>query len=114
MSFAATAALVALAGVWPRPVREINTPWPIRIVQGAGGWLVAGAAISLVAGLATGPFAIQHFNRVSSWGLVSNLLVQPISSLLLMPGLALGAVLMPFGLEAWRPGPCDWPGSPSI
>lgn len=101
MSFAATAALVAMAGVWPQPVKEINTPWPIRLVQGAGGWFAAGAAISFVAGLATGPFAMQHFNRISTWGLVSNLLVQPISSLLMMPGLALGAVLMPFGLEAW-------------
>jgi len=101
MSFAATAALVALAGVWPRPVKEINTPWPIRLIQGAGGWLLAGAAISLVAGLATAPFAVQHFNRVSTWGLVSNLLVEPISSLLMMPALAVGALLTPFGLEAW-------------
>jgi competence protein ComEC len=101
MSFAATAALVAMAGAWPQPVREINTPWPIRLVQGAGGWIVAGAAISFVAGLATAPFAMQHFNRISTWGLASNLAVQPISSLLMMPGLALGALLMPFGLEAW-------------
>ncbi|HKR86547.1 MAG TPA: ComEC/Rec2 family competence protein [Phenylobacterium sp.] len=101
MSFAATAALVALAGVWPRPVREINTPWPIRLVQGAGTWFAAAAAISLVAGLATAPFAMQHFNRISTWGLVSNLVVEPISSLLMMPGLAVGAVLTPFGLEAW-------------
>jgi len=33
MSFAATAALVALAEIWPRPVREIDVPWPIRWVQ---------------------------------------------------------------------------------
>jgi competence protein ComEC len=101
MSFAATAALVALAGAWPRPVREINTPWPIRLVQGAGTWFAAATAISLVAGLATAPFAMQHFNRISTWGLVSNLLVEPVSSLLMMPGLAVGAVLTPFGLEAW-------------
>lgn len=101
MSFAATAALVAMAGVWPQPVKEINAPWPIRLAQGAGTWLTAGAAISFVAGLATAPFAMQHFNRISTWGLVSNLAVQPISSFLMMPGLALGAVLMPFGLEAW-------------
>ena len=101
MSFAATAALVALAGVWPHPVREINTPWPIRLAQSAGGWFLAAAAISLVAGLATAPFAMQHFNRISTWGLISNLLVEPISSLLMMPGLALGTVLTPFGLGAW-------------
>ena len=37
MSFAATAALVALAEIWPRPIREIEVPWPIRAVQAAGG-----------------------------------------------------------------------------
>jgi competence protein ComEC len=101
MSFAATAALVALAGVWPHPVKVINTPWPIRLIQGAGNWALAGAAISFVAGLATAPFAIQDFNRISTWGLFSNLLVEPISSFLMMPGLALGALMMPFGLDAW-------------
>ncbi len=101
MSFAATAGLVALAEVWPRPVKEINTPWPIRIVQGAWTWLAAGAAASFVAGLATAPFAMQHFNRVSTWGLVSNLVTEPISGFLMMPGLAIGAVLAPFGLGQW-------------
>ncbi len=98
MSFAATAALVALAEVWPRQVKEINTPWPIRVVQGVMGWTLAGAAASLVAGLATGPFAIQHFNRVATWGLLTNLVTEPISGFLMMPGLALGALLAPFGL----------------
>jgi competence protein ComEC len=54
--------------------------------------------VSFVAGLATGPFAIQHFNRVSTWGLFANLAAAPISSFLMMPGLALGAALTPFGL----------------
>jgi len=98
MSFAATAALVALAEIWPRSVREINAPWPIRALQRLGGWLVAGLAASFVAGAATGPFAMQHFNRISTWGLISNLLSDPISTFLMMPGLALGAVLAPFGL----------------
>ncbi|MFZ5720023.1 MAG: ComEC/Rec2 family competence protein [Pseudomonadota bacterium] len=98
MSFAATAALVALAEIWPRPVREIEVPWPIRAVQAAATWTAASLAVSFVAGLATGPFAIQHFNRVSTWGLLANLAVAPISSFLMMPGLALGAALTPFGL----------------
>jgi competence protein ComEC len=100
MSFAATAALVALAEIWPRPVREINTPWPIRVVQGIAAWTAASLAASFVAGLATGPFAMQHFNRVSTWGLVSNLATAPISSFLMMPGLALGAALTPIRLGA--------------
>ncbi|HEY3951326.1 ComEC/Rec2 family competence protein [Phenylobacterium sp.] len=101
MSFAATAALVALAEVWPHPVREINVPWPIKIVQGFWVWLAAGAAASFVAGTATAPFAMQDFNRVSTWGLLSNLASEPISGFLMMPGLAIGAVLTPFGLGEW-------------
>lgn len=98
MSFAATAALVALAEAWPRPAREISVPWPIRFAQAAGVWLLLSIGVSLVAGLATGPFAIQHFNRVSTWGLPANLVAAPISSFLMMPALAIGAVLAPFGL----------------
>lgn len=98
MSFAATAALVALAEIWPRPVKEIEVPWWIRWPQAVATWTAASLAVSFVAGLATGPFAIQHFNRVSTWGLFANLAVAPISSFLMMPGLALGAALTPFGL----------------
>ncbi|MFN3514366.1 MAG: ComEC/Rec2 family competence protein [Phenylobacterium sp.] len=98
MSFAATAALVALAEAWPRPAREINTPWPIRTVQTIGVWIAASLGVSFVAGLATGPFAMQHFNRVATFGLVANLLAAPISSFLMMPALAIGAVLAPLGL----------------
>ncbi|MDP3745966.1 MAG: ComEC/Rec2 family competence protein [Phenylobacterium sp.] len=53
-----------------------------------------------MAGLATGPFAMQHFNRVATYGLVANLLVAPISSFLMMPALAIGVVLAPLGLGA--------------
>ena len=101
MSFAATAALVALAEVWRHPVKEVNVPWPIRIVQGMWSWTLAGAAASFVAGTATAPFAMQDFNRVSTWGLISNMVTEPISGFLMMPGLAIGAVLAPFGLGAW-------------
>lgn len=98
MSFAATAALVALVEIWPRAVREIQAPFVIRAIQAAVTWTLASLAISFVAGLATGPFAIQHFNRVSTWGLFANLAVAPISTFLMMPGLALGAALTPIGL----------------
>ena len=92
MSFAATSALVALAETWPRPVREIQTPLVIRLVQGAGTAGLASLIASLVAGLATGPFALQHFNRISTYGLVTNLLVEPVSSFVMLPALAIGAL----------------------
>ncbi|RYF92425.1 MAG: ComEC/Rec2 family competence protein, partial [Caulobacteraceae bacterium] len=98
MSFAATAALVALVEVLPRPVKEISIPWWIRWPQAVGVWIVASIAMSLVAGMATGPFAMHHFNRVASYGLAANLLVAPISSFVMMPFLAIGAALEPLGL----------------
>jgi competence protein ComEC len=98
MSFAATAALVALAEAWPHPVKEISAPLWIRGLQGAWSWLWIGLGASFVAGLATGPFALQHFNRVAVYGLLSNLIIEPVSSFVMMPFLFVGTVLTPFGL----------------
>lgn len=98
MSFAATTALVALAELWPQPVREISAPWWIRIPQVVGVWIAASLAASFVAGAATGPFAMHHFNRMASYGLFANLAVAPLSSFVIMPFLALGAALEPLGL----------------
>lgn len=98
MSFAATAALVALVEAWPKRTREISVPWPIAAVQGFGGWLIAAVTASLVAGLATGPFAMQHFNRTAMYGLLANLGTAPVADFVMMPALALGATLEPLGL----------------
>ncbi len=100
MSFAATAALVALAESWPPRPRDMGVPWPIAAVQNVRHWLVVAVVASLVAGLATGPFAIQHFNRAAVYGLVANLATSPIADFVMMPALALGAVLEPLGLGA--------------
>lgn len=100
MSFSATAALVALAEAWPVRPREISAPIPILIVQRAGAWLGIAVMASLVAGAATGPFAMQHFNRTAMYGLVANLASAPVSDFLIMPALALGALLEPLGLGA--------------
>jgi len=129
MSFAATTALVALAERWPRAEREFNTPWAIAALQRAGGWLFAAAAVSFVAGLATGPFAIQHFNRVAAYGLLANLATSALSSFVIMPALALGAALEfagmggPFlALAGWGTGAMldvaetvsSWPGAVQV
>lgn len=98
MSFAATAALVALVEAWPKRTREISAPWPILAVQRFCGWLTAAVAASVVAGLATGPFAMQHFNRTAMYGLLANLGTSPVADFILMPALAIGAALEPLGL----------------
>jgi competence protein ComEC len=107
MSFAATAALVALVEAWPQRPREISAPWPILAVQMTGAWIGAAVLASLVAGAATGPFAMQHFNRTAMYGLAANLATAPVSDFIIMPALALGALLEPLGLGApflWAAG----------
>ena len=104
MSFAATAALVALSEAWPPWTRELSVPWPIAVFQTARRWLVIAVTASLVAGAATGPFAIQHFNRAAMYGLIANLTTSPIADFIMMPALALGALLEPVGLG----GPFLW------
>ena len=104
MSFAATASLVALVEVWPRRPREISVPWPVIAVQRLLSWGAAAVTASLVAGLATGPFAMQHFNRVAIYGLIANMATSPLADFVMMPMLAMGAMLEPLGLG----GPCLW------
>lgn len=100
MSFAATAALVALAAAWPKRTREISAPWPIVWTHRLASWLLIAGMASLVAGAATGPFAMQHFNRTAMYGLAANLATAPIADFIMMPALALGAALEPLGLGA--------------
>ncbi|WP_296820669.1 ComEC/Rec2 family competence protein [Brevundimonas sp.] len=110
MSFAATAALVALAEAWPPRLKEISAPWPIVAFQRARSWLFVALMASLVAGLATGPFAMHHFNRSAVFGLAANLAVAPISSFVMMPALAVGAAMEAAG---WG-GPVLWLAGQSI
>jgi competence protein ComEC len=98
MSFCATAALVALAEVWPRPSRAAGLPWPLAALQRARDWVIAALMVSFVAGTATGPFAIQHFNRVANYGLPANLTADLAASVVLMPALALGVTAETLGL----------------
>lgn len=97
MSFCATAALVALAELWPRGVRPVGLPWPLAALQTVRDWLAAMAMVSLVAGAATAPFSIQHFNRLANYGVPANLGADLLASLVLMPALVIGAILQTLG-----------------
>ncbi len=89
MSFCATASLVALAEIWHRPTSAFGLSGPIRWLQRLRDGLIALSLVSLVAGAATGPFTIQHFNRVSNYGVFANLTADFLASAVLMPSLAL-------------------------
>lgn len=52
--------------------------------------------VTLIATLATAPLLAWHFQRVCLVGLPANLLVVPVTSLVILPGLLSGAILLPF------------------
>jgi competence protein ComEC len=105
MSFAATLALVA--------AYQGGGPWTSG---GKSGSLAAQAAswglreittlvlASLVAGLATTPYAAFHFHRLAPYGVIANLLAMPIVSVWVMPAGLLALLAMPFGFDGplWR------------
>ncbi|HYD87501.1 MAG TPA: ComEC/Rec2 family competence protein [Vitreimonas sp.] len=101
MSFAATMALVALFEMLKRAPHEpaLPTPGPIiGLLQATTRGISGVLLISFVAGLATDPFAIYHFQRFALYSLPANLIAAPIMSFLVAPMAAAAAILAPFGL----------------
>lgn len=98
MSFAATIALVAVFR-WMsdrrkgRPRRR-----PTRAMY-LGRWAGGAVLTSVVAGLATAPYAAATFHRWVEYGLLANVISVPLMGLLIMPAAVLAAVLWPLGLE---------------
>jgi competence protein ComEC len=103
MSFCATASLVALAQIWPRRETGGDLPWVLRSLQKVRDAMVGLAMVSLVAGAATGPFTIQHFNRVANYGVFANLTADFVASAILMPALALCLAVQAVGAAPWFP-----------
>ena len=103
MSFAAVAALIAGWEVWrDRERPHLAEPSSSIIVRGA--WLIArgfaGIALTtLIASLATAPFAAFHFQKLATYSLAGNLAAMPLVSLVIMPAGLFALVAMPFGLE---------------
>ncbi|WP_235871931.1 ComEC/Rec2 family competence protein [Pelagimonas phthalicica] len=92
MSFAATTALVAVfeqVSLWQQG-RQVPR-WLNPVV----GLVVSSA----VAGAATAPVAMAHFNMLSQYGLIANLLSVPVMGAIVVPLAVLAALLMPFGLD---------------
>ena len=100
MSFAATLALIA--------GYQYGLPWRANADSSLGARMalwgtreIAGLVLaSLVAGLATTPYAAYHFHRAAPYGVVANLLAMPVVSAVVMPMGILGVLVMPFGFDA--------------
>lgn len=105
MSFAATLALIAAYqhGL-PWFKAAADTSVGARVVM-FGGREIAGLILaSIVAGLATTPYAAFHFHRFAPYGVLSNLLAMPIVSAWVMPAGLLAVLAAPFGFDDifWR------------
>jgi competence protein ComEC len=106
MSFAAVVALIAtyeFYRTWRGPGGRAHGP-----LMKIAGFLAGVAATSLVAGLATAPFALYHFNRIAWFGLAANMVAVPLTGLWIMPWALAAYALMPFGLEALALVPMGW------
>lgn len=91
MSFAATTALVAVFG-WLRDADLPQLPRWARVPAGV-------ALSSAVAGLATAPIGAAHFNTISHFGLLANILSVPLMGLVVIPAAVAALCLAPFGLD---------------
>ncbi|WP_170774230.1 ComEC/Rec2 family competence protein [Ruegeria lacuscaerulensis] len=92
MSFAATTALVAVFG----QLRDVGQlPGPKWLKPVAGLFLS-----SAIAGLATAPIGAAHFNTMSHYGLVANMLSVPVMGMVVVPAAVVAALLAPFGLDS--------------
>jgi competence protein ComEC len=81
---------------------------PVTLLDQGLAWIgrsiVGLVTTTLVASLATAPFAAYHFQAMNPYGLVGNALALPLVSLVVMPCAVLGVLAFPFGLDGpvWR------------
>jgi competence protein ComEC len=117
MSFAAVFALVVVfdrLGPWFAARRQSwgeGASWDAKlfaIIGNACLWLATTVVTSFIAGLATLPFALFHFDRLSSYGVLANAIAVPLTAFWIMPTAALSLLLMPFGLEGWALQAMGW------
>lgn len=96
MSFGAVVGLIAVyeSGIGRRPEGAAGLDWTLLLY-------VAGVALTtVVASVATAPFAIYHFDRMPAYGIVANLIAVPLTAFWIMPLGLLGLIVLPLGLEA--------------
>ena len=84
----------------PTPTPRSAPAWRCGAGNAVAGLILA----SLVAGLATTPYAAFHFHRLAPYGVIANLLAMPIVSIWVMPTGLLGLIAIPFGFDGtlWR------------
>jgi competence protein ComEC len=95
LSFSAVVGLVGAWESWARDSERYTGLWE-RSLR----YLGASALTSAVAGLSTVLFSVYYFQQTSPLGIVANMAVLPIVTIVMMPMAMLGTLLMPFGIAA--------------
>ncbi len=109
MSFAAVIALIAGYEALRDRRERGNRRFPERGPIVRAGIYAGGVALtSLIAGLATAPFAVYHFNRIAWYGLAGNMAAVPLTAMWIMPWAVVAFLLMPFGAEHLALVPMGW------
>ena len=99
MSFGAVAGLAAFMPALQRGGVSAPDSRVEAALRWAGGHAVGLVTTTMVASVATAPFAAYHFQTLNPYGLVGNALALPLVSLVVMPSAVLGVLAYPFGLD---------------
>jgi competence protein ComEC len=88
-------------------------PWLSRLrgkslARRFGGYLLALALTSALAGTASAPYGAYHFGRVQVYFVIANMAAVPLTALWVLPAGVLSLPLMPFGLEFLLLKPMGW------
>lgn len=109
MSFSAVIALIAcyqwLVTRHKRDQAEpFHTSWKKKFFLYFMGIIIS----SLIAGIATAPFSLFHFNQYASYSVLANLLAIPITSFWIMPWIVIFFLFYPLGLATLALIPMGW------
>ncbi len=95
MSFSAVVGLVAAYERWRWHRHDRDAGPPGLLVA----YVVGVAVTTLIATVATTPFAAYHFGRLPTYGILANLVAVPLMAFWIMPLALLSLLLMPLGID---------------
>lgn len=102
LSFAAVVALVAFyerfGGKTERFLSGENLSLLSKIMRGVIAYMIGIVLADLIASLATLPYAVYHFNRISLYTSITNFIAGPIIGLIIMPAILVALLTIPLGL----------------
>ena len=106
MSFAAVVALISAYETLAQRIQIFRSRG--RVWRQVCLYMCGVVLTTLIAGLATAPFAAFHFNRVATFGLAANFLAVPVMAMWIMPWAVVTYLLFPLGWQDLSLAPMLW------